>query len=65
MHQDLWGGRQQLVDDETREPVEAHEKGRGYEYAKGSFLMIEDHELEAIGDREQPHDRNRLVRASR
>jgi Ku70/Ku80 beta-barrel domain len=40
--------RQQLVDDETREPVEAHEKGRGYEYAKGSYLMIEDHELEAI-----------------
>ena len=40
--------RQQLVDDETREPVEAHEKGRGYEYAKGSYLMIEDHELDAI-----------------
>ena len=40
--------RQQLVDDETREPVEAHDKGRGYEYAKGSYLMIEDHELEAI-----------------
>ena len=40
--------RQQLIDDETREPVEAHEKGRGYEYAKGSYLMIEDHELEAI-----------------
>ena len=40
--------RQQLVDDETREPVEAADKGRGYEYAKGSYLMIEDHELEAI-----------------
>ena len=40
--------RQQLIDDETREPVEAHEKGRGYEYAKGSYLMIEDHELDAI-----------------
>src|SRR5271169_1348113 len=40
--------RQQLVDDETREPVEAAEKGRGYEYAKGSYLMIEDHELDAI-----------------
>jgi DNA end-binding protein Ku len=40
--------RQQLVDDETREPVEAHDKGRGYEYAKGSYLMIEDDELEAI-----------------
>jgi hypothetical protein len=32
--------RQQLVDGETREPVETHEKGRGYEYAKGSHLMI-------------------------
>ena len=40
--------RQQLVDDETREPVEAAEKGRGYEYAKGAYLMIEDEELEAI-----------------
>src|ERR1700739_545381 len=40
--------RQQLVDDETREPVEAADKGRGYEYAKGSYLMIEDDELEAI-----------------
>ena len=40
--------RQQLVDDETREPVEATDKGRGYEYAKGSYLMIEDHELDAI-----------------
>jgi DNA end-binding protein Ku len=40
--------RQQLVDDETREPVETHDKGRGYEYAKGSYLMIEDEELEAI-----------------
>ena len=40
--------RQQLIDDETREPVEAHDKGRGYEYAKGSYLMIEDEELEAI-----------------
>jgi DNA end-binding protein Ku len=28
--------------------VEAHEKGRGYKYAKGSHLMIEDQELEAI-----------------
>jgi non-homologous end joining protein Ku len=40
--------RQQLVDDETREPVEAADKGRGHEYAKGSYLMIEDHELDAI-----------------
>ena len=30
--------RQQLVDDETREPVEGHDKGRGYEYAKGAYI---------------------------
>ena len=40
--------RQQLIDEETRTAVEAHDKGRGYEYANGSYLMIEDHELEAI-----------------
>ena len=40
--------RQQLVDDLTREPVEAADKGRGYEYAKNSYLLIEDEELEAI-----------------
>ncbi len=40
--------RQQLVDDVTREPVEAAEKGRGYEYAKNSYLMIEDEEIESI-----------------
>ena len=34
--------RQQLVDDVTREPVEAADKGRGYEYAKNSYLLIED-----------------------
>ena len=38
----------QLVDDVTREPVEAADKGRGYEYAKNSYLLIEDEELEAI-----------------
>src|SRR5439155_23312438 len=40
--------RQQLVDEETREPVEPGDKGRGYEVAKGQYLMIEDEELEAI-----------------
>ena len=30
--------RQQLVDDITREPVEAHDKGRGYEYAKNAYM---------------------------
>jgi DNA end-binding protein Ku len=40
--------RQQLVDEVTRETVEGSDKGRGYEYAKNSYLMIEDEELEAI-----------------
>jgi DNA end-binding protein Ku len=40
--------RQQLVDEETREPVESHDKGRGYEYSKGAFVQVEDEELDAI-----------------
>src|SRR5487761_298763 len=40
--------RQQLIDDITREPVEAHDKGRGYEYAKNAYIPIDDDELDAI-----------------
>ena len=40
--------RQQLIDEETREPVGPEHKGRGYEVAKGQYLMVEDEELEAI-----------------
>ena len=40
--------RQQLVDEVTREPVESEDKGRGYEYAKGAYLTVEDEELDAI-----------------
>jgi DNA end-binding protein Ku len=40
--------RQQLIDEETREPVAPEHKGRGYEVAKGQYLVIEDAELEAI-----------------
>ena len=40
--------RQQLIDDITREPVEAADKGRGYEYAKNAYLLIEDEEIETI-----------------
>src|SRR6266704_1840723 len=40
--------RQQLIDEETREPVAPDHKGRGYEVAKGHYLMVEDAELEAI-----------------
>lgn len=40
--------RQQLVDDETREPVEAEDKGRGYEIDKNVFIQVEEEELEAL-----------------
>jgi len=40
--------RQQLIDDETREPVEAADKGRGYEVSKGVYVMIEDEEIDSI-----------------
>src|SRR5829696_1379957 len=40
--------RQQLIDDVTREPVDSADKGRGYEVAKNTYLMIEDEELEAV-----------------
>ena len=40
--------RQQLVDEVTREPVDSSDKGRGYEYAKGSFIQVEDEELDAV-----------------
>jgi DNA end-binding protein Ku len=40
--------RQQLVDEVTREPVETQDKGRGYEYSKGAFVLVEDEELDAV-----------------
>jgi DNA end-binding protein Ku len=40
--------RQQLIDEETREPVEGYEKARGYEIGKNQFLLVADAELEAI-----------------
>ena len=40
--------RQQLIDEETREPVDPEHKGRGYEVAKGQYLIVEDEELEAV-----------------
>ena len=40
--------RQQLIDEETRELVAPEHKARGYEVAKGQYLMIADAELEAI-----------------
>jgi DNA end-binding protein Ku len=40
--------RQQLVDEVTREPVDAEDKGRGYEYAKNSYIQIDDAELDEL-----------------
>src|SRR4051794_38751462 len=40
--------RQQLVDEETREPVEAGDKGRGYEVEKGVFIPVDDEEIEEL-----------------
>src|SRR3954447_3240086 len=40
--------RQQLIDDVTREPVDPEDKGRGYEYAKNAYLMVEDEEIDAV-----------------
>src|SRR5947199_8816298 len=40
--------RQQLIDEETREPVAPEHKGRGYEMAKGQYLVVEDDAVEAI-----------------
>ncbi len=40
--------RQQLIDEGTCEPVAPEDKGRGYEVAKGQYLIIDDAELEAI-----------------
>jgi DNA end-binding protein Ku len=40
--------RQQLVDEVTREQVDAGDKGRGYEVDKGVFIQVEDEEIEAL-----------------
>src|SRR5437867_3058161 len=40
--------RQQLIDEETRGAVAPEHKGRGYEVAKGEYLIVADEELDAI-----------------
>jgi DNA end-binding protein Ku len=40
--------RQQMIDDETHEPVAAEDRGKGFEVAKNEYLLIEDAELEAL-----------------
>ena len=40
--------KQQMVDSETGEVIERDQKGRGYELTKGSYVPVEDDELDAI-----------------
>ncbi|GKQ54691.1 Ku protein [Bradyrhizobium sp. Ce-3] len=40
--------KQQMVDTETGDVVEADQKGRGYEVSKGKYVEIEKDELEAV-----------------
>jgi DNA end-binding protein Ku len=40
--------KQQSVDSESNEPVEKEDVGRGYEFAKGQYIQVEDDELEKI-----------------
>ena len=40
--------RQQMVDDETREPVDAGDRVKGFEVSKNEYLLVEDEELEAL-----------------
>jgi len=51
--------RQQLIDEETREPVAPEHKARGYEVAKGQYLIVEDAELER--SRSKAHTPSRLT----
>ena len=40
--------KQQMVDAETGEPVDKENISRGYEYAKGQYIIVEDEELAKI-----------------
>ena len=40
--------RRQFVDEQTGEPVETEDQVKGYEVAKGEYIMIEDDELKAV-----------------
>jgi DNA end-binding protein Ku len=40
--------KQQMVDAGTAEPVDKEDIARGYEYAKGQYLIVEDDELDKI-----------------
>ena len=40
--------RRQFVDEQTGEPVETEDQAKGYEVAKGEYIMLEDDELKAV-----------------
>ena len=40
--------RQQLIDEESGEPIDPGDRGRGYEVEKGVYLRVEDEELDAV-----------------
>jgi DNA end-binding protein Ku len=40
--------RRQFVDAETGDPVEAEDQVKGYQVGKGSYVVVEDEEIEAI-----------------
>ena len=40
--------KQQLVDSETGDPVDKEDIKRGYEHAKGQYIIVEDEEIEKI-----------------
>jgi len=40
--------KQQMVDAETGDPVDKEDIKRGYEHAKGQYILVEDEELEKI-----------------
>lgn len=40
--------RRQFVDEHTGEPVESDQQAKGYEVAKGEYLMLDDDELKAV-----------------
>lgn len=40
--------RQQMIDEETGEPVDREDRVRGYQLSKNDYLQIEDEELDAV-----------------
>jgi DNA end-binding protein Ku len=40
--------KQQLVDEQTGDVVDASDKGRGFEVSKGAYVLVDDEELDAI-----------------